>query len=767
MPFKYEINGQIIEFDKEPTEADIDEVASSIKSSSFSNEEPSSFTTAQFSDLPSERTKSPLNPWQEIVYSGAGNDKDLQFKALQKFLPENDITVSEDGDFMVDGNRLNPAGFDFGDITRNLLDIFPLIGQVGGSLAGAIGGAAAGATAGGVGAVPGAIAGNIIGGTAGATTGRVVQLGLGDLFGLDVDGKDYLEAISNEAGIALTGELLGAGIAGVAGKVGKPIMGKLGGTKLAKGASNMWTNILKKLKKNSPAVLEYMSGVDQRALQRVMDTGAVKHGQSISKVLAPEFFDDGYGGELASKLIFGKSNVVDDLFIGDKKVSLALRELVGNIRENKKNPATQELIKNLFGGEIDNDVISTILTKSDNQLFSGKFLDADAPLNLAKKFTNIIENETNLVGNMVKKAKTAAIKKTGLSTPVQIDDVIGELNTIIKNEVRPLVPFGQKGKLGPLSQIQDIINRSTRTTATGKALVKETSLGNALKLDKLLDDSYEVMLKSNKIPSSVANRFSEVKKVFNKRIDDMLGLTEYNQSFSMFKEILEGSKLDKTLALEGLENRFSNMGKQSQFFKNAVDDVLTAAKSKVGGKSAGLGLIDDIKTYNNVKRLMDMDSSGKLSATLSKFTDIINNGNFVSGTGDRLIERTLKSLGKAMKKETGFDFFEEGILNRQTALKFSGTKLNVLRVGSILTLALGGLGGFSQFGALGAVGGLTAAAQLTPRNIAKGLVSFDKLAKQKLLEKAGAKTSKMLANDQTLAVSRALLGKLVAANNNK
>lgn len=725
------------------------------------------FTTATFQDLPSG--KSPLNPLQEVIFSGSGNDKDLQFKALQQFLPDSEITVAEDGDFMVDGARLNPAGFDFGDITRNLLDIIPLTGQVVGSVKGAALGTMAAPGAGTVG-------GAIVGGTVGATAGRTVQLALGDALGLDVDGKDYLRAMQNEAQIALTGEVLGAGLYGagkVTGKVLSPVAKKLAQTKMAKGASNLWVNTLSKLKKSAPAALEYLGGVDQAGVRRVLDLATdlqgnpVKHGQTISQVLAPDFFRQDYGADLSSKLLFGETsdNLLEGLMIGDKKISGALRSLVNNVQKNKGKTSTKQLIQLMSDGQVDDSLIDFISRKSSSEIFSATNLDVNRPLNLAKGFVELIEGEQNLVGNLVRKAKKKAIEQKGLSVPVQIDDIVESLDNVIRNEIRPLVPFGKRGKLGPLTKLQDIVNRTTRQTATGKAIVKETRLSNALKLDNLLDDTYEVLSKNKNIPSSISNKVFEIKKAFNKRIDDLLELGGVNQEYSMFMEILEGTKLDKQLGVEALENRFKSYSQQSQFFKNAVSDVLTASKTKVKGANKGLKLLGNIEDYSQVKKLLDFDSTGGATNMFNKFNNLINSQNFVSNPGDSLIEKQLKSLGKIAKAETGFDFFEQGIMNKHTAKLFDGTRLNQLRINSILNMALGGIAGFSQFGPLGAVGGLTLASQLTPKNIAAGLVRFDKMAKMKAITKGAEIGKKITSNKQNQAMARALLGRLVAQNN--
>ena len=696
-----------------------------------------------------ESGKSPLSPMQEIGFSTAGNDKDLQFKALQKFLPDSEITVDADGDFMIDGARLNPKGFDMGDITRNLTDAIPLLAQVGGSIAGGTAGSAVGPV--------GTVGGMIAGGVGGATAGRTAQLALSNLFGLDADGKDYLEAISDEARIALTGEVLGAGLMGagaLTGKALKPVGKALSNTKMAKGASNMWTNILKKLKNKAPNVIEYISGVKTPVTRYTVDP-LINGGQSISEVLAPKFFDEKFGGKLSAKLIFNSNidDIIGDFSLANRKVTPALRKFIQNTVDNKSFVGNRELVKLLSKGQIDDATIDYIIKRgSADRILNKANLDPDAPLTLAKKFVDLLSGERGTLGKQIEKARNAAIKQRGARSQMPVGDTLDALAKIVDDATKPLVSEGKRGPVGPLREINNILKRMT---AEGAQPVRVTTLKNALELDKVLDRTADVFVKSKTISGKTVGEFLDIKKAFSSQIDDVLGVKEANSFFHEFVDILDKSKFSKKINVEGLENRFATFSQQSRFFQNSVDNVVKASK---GNKN--LKFLSDLDDYNFSKKLVDFDKAGGLSSMLNDMTKIANGSqNFLAGTGDNMIESQLRQMSKKSK----IDFFKE-ILNREAALGYSGSNPNVLRISSILGMA--GLGGFALGGPVGGAAAIGVASALTPSGIGKGLVKFDKAVniKKHLIDTA-SKGLKKVANEKNLAMSRAILGRLVAGNN--
>jgi hypothetical protein len=696
------------------------------------------------------KPKSPLSFWQEISFSGAGDDKELQMKFLKQMLPDSEVGFDEDGDLTVDGNRLNPKGFDFGDLTRNTLDAIPLFAQIGGSIAGAT----AGATAGGVGAIPGAV----IGGTAAATAGRGVQLAIADAFGMDVDGRDYIRVLGNSAKVALTGEVVGAGLGIVGGKVIKPLAGKIGSSKMAKGASNAWTSMLTKLRKSAPGVIEYISGADKSAIKYALDQN-INGGQTISQVLDPKFFDTRYGGEMSSRLLFNESieNAIGSFDVGTKKVSKSIRLLVDNVIKNKNKVATKELIKEISNGKIDDGLLNHISKQAKvDDIFSVKNLDKDAPLNLAKKFMDSIEGESKMLGKKISENRNKALKNfRGKKVDIETGSTMTAIREMLDDAVAPARVGAEPGRLGPLKQIDDILERFAIEDVSIEPGTF-SSISESMKLNTIMDDVADSLSKNKVIPDRIKGKFYEIHKNFSKEIDRTLGLEEVNGAFNEFLNIVEAGKFNASTSLEMLETRFANIEGQSRFFVNAVDDVLSSM-----GKSKGIPLLDDINNYMYAKKLMDLDSAGVPKSMLTGMTDIVNNSAFLSGKGDSAKEFILKRISGIMKNEGGEDFFKN-ILNKETAVAFSGSNPNVLRVSSILGMAGLGIGG-----PLGGMIGLASGTALTPNGIKKGLVAFDKMAQKKMLEKTAAKTSKAVSSEKSVATARALLGRLLQDKENQ
>ena len=171
MPFKYEINGQVIEFDREPTEADIDEVASQIQQPQ--QQTPDIFTSAQLPEqqLTQPQMQSPLNLFERFKYS-FGNEAGRK-EYLQARFPDRQISKLKSGKFAVDGIPIDPEGFNFSDLVGDIVDVSDELVRIGGHIIGAAKGTAI---------APGA--GTIVGGGLGRAGGQAAVETIGRAFGM-------------------------------------------------------------------------------------------------------------------------------------------------------------------------------------------------------------------------------------------------------------------------------------------------------------------------------------------------------------------------------------------------------------------------------------------------------------------------------------------------------------------------------------------------------------------------------------------------------
>lgn len=200
MPFKYEINGQVVEFDKEPNEQDIDEVASRLGGRQ------DIFTPSNLPNVSTPRTQqSPLSINDRLRLSFAdeiGRENFLKdkFQFVER-LPNGKYAVGNSPEEVM---PIDPEGL-FNDVLGDLADVVGEIPVIAGQIIG-----------GGLGAVAeiptGPVPTTIIGGGAGAAGGELVKQLIGR--GLGVRGQSALEeatdvAVTGAFGAAAEGLVLG------------------------------------------------------------------------------------------------------------------------------------------------------------------------------------------------------------------------------------------------------------------------------------------------------------------------------------------------------------------------------------------------------------------------------------------------------------------------------------------------------------------------------------------------------------------------------
>jgi len=249
MAFKYEINGQIIEFDKEPTEADIDDAVAQL-----GGQQQTGLTTAQFPEAPQTGRDLGLSFLQKAGLRGRlafGDDPEFVQNFLQQKFPDREVTKLEGRKFALDGVPIDPGDFSVPEMILDVVDIsdelIRLGGQIGGGALGTAGGPA-----------------GIIGGGA---IGRAGAQGVVEVAGraLGVQGGEELaqvaKDIAREGAIGGIGEALGLGLRAVSKPTGKFLR-------------KFWHGIAKKGKSAEQIVINFTSGAERESIKHLQLRGA-------------------------------------------------------------------------------------------------------------------------------------------------------------------------------------------------------------------------------------------------------------------------------------------------------------------------------------------------------------------------------------------------------------------------------------------------------------------------------------------------------------
>jgi len=280
MPFKYEINGQVIEFDREPTEADIDEIAGQTQQPQ--QRTPDTFTTAQFPEQQLQQTRqpSPLSIYERFFLSfaddkGRENYLNKKFKFTQR-LPNGKFAVGDDPNNIL---PIDPEGM-FNDILGDLADVTavipPIAGQIIGGTLGIVGGPA----------------GIIAGGGIGAAIGEAVSRGIGKVAGVDLR-EGYEQAVD-------------IGLSGLFGAMGEGFgqIFKFTGRGLSKIATKHIDDILKASSNPSKGLTALAKIFRVTAAVREQDT-IVAGMYGFNNTLKTPYSNPNYVRELTTKLAQG------------------------------------------------------------------------------------------------------------------------------------------------------------------------------------------------------------------------------------------------------------------------------------------------------------------------------------------------------------------------------------------------------------------------------------------------------------------------------
>lgn len=254
--------------------------------------------------------KSPLGFWQRTKLSFG--DKE----GKKAYLKKQGYEVFEDpkGDFILrkgrDVYRLDPKGFDIGDLGDIAGKAIPLATSIAGTAVGAIAGAPTG---------PGAIASAAAGGAAGGAAGEAARQGIGKLFGVTsgISGKE----IAKEGAFGLVGGLT----AGVGGRVAAGIAPRIG-TRLAEGAGGEL--IEQGAMRAAPRLTQRIIG---GAVEGGLQGGTIQGGERFIETGSPVEALKGFGQGFAMGAPFGSAFELGIGSVGKAANALRGREEAGAI----------------------------------------------------------------------------------------------------------------------------------------------------------------------------------------------------------------------------------------------------------------------------------------------------------------------------------------------------------------------------------------------------------------------------------------------------
>lgn len=741
-----------------PTENELNQI--------FATQQGSSNESSRFlSNKPIE--DSPTNLIQDITLSFIPTEEG-RLKYLQEEFEGSQLELDEQGEISVDGRRVNPRGFDLGDISRNVGNVFPFAGQVAGSALGFAGGATLSSPT--IAGVPlAAGAGAVGGGTIGATLGKGLQLATGKMLGLDIDGDDIYKALAEEAQLASTSEALGLGAGALIGKLST----KFGKSKTAKGLADLWEKSVKKLEKSkegvAPRVVEFVAGVDRNATEIAQKFG-------FKNVLNEKHFDPERTIKIVNRILYGKEKVNSvtaglkgtDIKNGTTWIAKSIKEI--------DDSSFDDVIKYFSDGKIDDNAISAIKEFGVEKIVNSELTSPDASFKIANKLLNSINEHTQNLGKQIQKQELKAIRNSGKKA-FDLSDIVQEIRISLDDLelTKGIKVPGFQVSLPPevrgqseLKKLVDLFKEYPTKESVKrlgldpnkKIFFNKISYSQAARRKKQFDVLADEIFLNQKIPGAIKNSVRKIAQKFRNQYYSALGLEDQTKAFRLFRDVTDTIKIDKRTTLKQFENTVKNFSKRDLTTRLGVDDILEQLPNgnkirnaiRISNTADSLAKIDPVKISKNIE---------------SK----LNNKNILKENFTSVEEGLLKELDQSLrlsKKTTAMQrkFFDEAQQNIAAKQFLEGTP-NLLRVGALANIAGLGSIGFSAGGGVGAIfGGLTALTISDPKTMAKILVASEKFkgkalnAKIKsIIRETKDKIPKF--NNVINASERAVLGRLL------
>jgi len=672
------------------------------------------FTEAQFGSI--DTRPSPLSFMQNLILSFSPNEEtSMQF--LQEQFAGAAVSLDPERGLMINGLEVNPKGFDGGDIPRSVGHTLPFLGQIFGGIGGGIlGGLISSPT---VAGVPVGVAGGAaVGGISGATLGEGIQLAIGELLGLDIDGKEVFDSLAGEARDAAFGEVLGLGLVG-GGKVAGLGLKKLGKTRALKGIANLWKRSMVKAGSAAPVLAKFIGAVDEDATRI-----AQKH--TFQKTLSREFFDPDKSGNIVKKLLFGTDAVPIETMLQPLRNGTTTQKgallLVKSIKEIGEN-AYDDVIRQFTG--MSDETLRVIHSSSVDDILGVTNLASNNSFNIAESFAAGIKGRQKELGTALASAESNAIRNSTSQMRIgsiarKIDKMIGTeevLKGIKVKGFRATSPINTKGT-DAIRKVRRIFGG--HRTGTGEFdFFENISLKQARKLKNDFKLVADEIFANKTIPGQVKRVVKDAASEFRGAYYKKLNLMDESRAFRLFSDELDDLAISPN-GIRQLENTVKNWRTQPEAIKKPFN-----------------ALLDDMAEGANIRNKIHLQNAGEelsqlnIDNTAKAIEKRLTSKNILRTTVSDLDEQMLRGLDDTFKVSPNpalrrLAFMDKAEMSL-AAKEFLKSSPNLLRVGAIASMMGLGGAGMAAFGPLGGIGGLAVAIGVTnPRAIGKLLVSLEK-----------------------------------------
>jgi len=736
-------DGTVISFGGTPTEADIEEAYNQVKGSSQESQLITPTTQeappqedfvegliSKSEGLTNKPVSTDIGAVNNLIMGLIPNDR-LRLEFLSEKFEGQNVSQDEQGNILLNGDRINPQGFDFGDILRGSGIILPAAGQIGGGMAGA--------TAGSI--VPGAgtLTGAVTGGVGGAIAGQGANLAIIKAMGIDPTLLEASGSLAKEGAFALGGEAIGRGIGAGANAMAKTPAGQALG--------QFWKDTSSKLGKGlTKQLAKFVGSVDKDAVEV---SSRVNY-----QNLIPEYFKQEKTSEIAKNTLFGTPKIMEfDLQNTTKNGLQKGTELLAKSIKDVNDSTFDNFIKQFTG--ISDETIDAIKSNKLSEIINSDNLSKSKPVRIAGEILSNANRHLNKVGEELGKLETEAIKlKKGL--PFATDDIASRLDRAIKDSGllgrKRMAPGFQsapsinvKGK-EQILQLRELFGQKLTDSEITRRFGKEAlekygdrlffygqkvgqdilhglDTKTAQVLRKRMDILADSIFENQSIPSSLKRIAYDTVNEFRNRYHNILGIKDASAKYSSFKNLLSEARIDKDNVTNELINRVNKFGSQNTAIQDSIDSVLKEipSGSNISKQMRLLEVGNDLKQINSFTALKQFE--GQLnSENVLRLGKTSTPEQFIT-QADNLFKSSNNPRLKSRK------YFDDAQLSL-AAKKFVEGSSNLLRVGAVRSLlGIGSLGGMIGGPVGAAAGGIASLSLSNPQNIAKIL---KKLGEQKV-----------------------------------
>lgn len=671
-----------------------------------------------------------LGAVDDLMIGLAPNDSSRMRYLAERYQGSN-VSQDQEGNILVDGNRINPKGFDLGDILRNAGYALPIGGQIVGGIAGATAGSA----------VPGAgtFAGGMTGSVGGALAGESARLSLGKLLGIDPTLLEASGSLAKEGALAAGGELISQGVGLTARTAANTPAGRALGQFWKDTSSSIGKGLTKQIAKFVGAI----------------DNDAVEISSRVNyQNLTPEYFRPEKIQEISKNTLFGTSKVREfDLQNLTQSGARKGTELLTKSIKQIKDPEFNNFIKQFSG--LSDETINTIQSSDVANILNPSNLSDSKPVQIANSIRRNAEIHLDTIGKQLAKTEREAIEKKGVY-PFSTDDIAKGFDNALRQSgltgnkklaegFKASTPINVKGKqqlfelrnlFGQKLTDSEIAKRFGKANIdkyrdkfffygqkAGKNQVLESlNVKGAQTVRQRMDILADEIFQNPNIPSSLKRMAKDTIDQFRERYHTSLGIKDISSKYSTFRNLLDEARIDPNTVTNELINKVNRLGSMNTAIQESIESVLQEIPN-------GKVLSDEIRYLAAGNELQKVDPLN----VLKRLEGELNQDKILKLGKTNTAETYLKQADVAFKNSKNQllksrQFFDDAQLSL-AAKKFIEGSPNLLRVGAVRSLlGMSAAGGMVGGPAGAAFGGVTSLTVSNPQNIAKVL---QKLGAQK------------------------------------